>query len=671
MRALLLSSVSVAALLSVSVEKAATEEIVLDRITISATREDEAPIEALSSTSVVTRDELDRIQPTTPADILFGLPGVTTTESSGAGIGSDPVASSVNIRGLQDFGRVNVTIDGARQNFQRSGHNADGSFYIEPDLVEQVTVIRGPVSNVYGSGAIGGVVAFETIDPLDFLLPGERFAVSAKAQYDTNADGRLFSTTAATQAGERIGVLGNIVFRDRDDYQDGDGNTILNSGSDVVAGLGKIQILPADGMEIDLGYVGNRSEFVSGATGFQRDTEITDDTLTGTFSWDAPNSELIDLHASSYWTRTDTEQLRLDGSLRGNRRTFNIDTVGFDIFNTSRFSMGSMENAFTFGIDAFRDEVETNDPLGAGDQFTPSGERTVYGGFIQHQIEPTSWLEVIGALRFDAYELEGGDVEGEGDRVSPKLTVGVSPFEQTAFHGFQIYATYAEGYRAPAVTETLVQGFHPPPFQFEFIPNPDLEPEVAKTYEIGFNLARDAILTENDALRVKGAYFHNDVENFINGVFTPTPFPGFFTYENVANAEINGFEIEGIYDANWVFVSLAAHRIRGDNVNTDQPLTTIPPDKVVTTLGFRAFDQRLTFGGRWFAVAEQDRVPAGSPTSDAFDVVNLFAEYEHNDNLSFGAAVDNVFDQQYTRFLDASPNEGLTARLWIRGRFGT
>ena len=64
--------------------------------------------------------------PTRPADLLNTVPGVSSPGRP------DDAATVVNIRGLQDFGRVEVTIDGARQNFQRSGHNANGAFYLDP-----------------------------------------------------------------------------------------------------------------------------------------------------------------------------------------------------------------------------------------------------------------------------------------------------------------------------------------------------------------------------------------------------------------------------------------------------------------------------------------------------------------------------------------------------------
>ena len=69
----------------------------------------------LAGTSVVSREEFKRFQPSSPAEMLLSVPGINVQEDS------DDPGSSINIRGLQDFGRVNVMIDGARQNFQRSG----------------------------------------------------------------------------------------------------------------------------------------------------------------------------------------------------------------------------------------------------------------------------------------------------------------------------------------------------------------------------------------------------------------------------------------------------------------------------------------------------------------------------------------------------------------------
>ena len=126
--------------------------MVLDTITVTSGKTEDKVINDLAGSSVVTRRQIDLFQSSRISDVLQGVPGVAVQET-----GTDP-GQAVNIRGLQDFGRVNVLVDGARQDYQVSGHGANGTFYLDPELIGQVDITRGPVSTVYGSGAIGGVV---------------------------------------------------------------------------------------------------------------------------------------------------------------------------------------------------------------------------------------------------------------------------------------------------------------------------------------------------------------------------------------------------------------------------------------------------------------------------------------------------------------------------------
>ncbi len=66
-----------------------------------------------------------------------------------------------------------------------------------------------------------------------------------------------------------------------------------------------------------------------------------------------------------------------------------------------------------------------------------------------------SLLEVVSAARYDNYNLTSANVSSSGSRLSPKITVGVTPLP-----GVTPYVSYAEGYRAPSVTETLIAGAH-------------------------------------------------------------------------------------------------------------------------------------------------------------------------------------------------------------------
>ncbi len=641
--------------------------IALDTLTITATKTEDSPVESLAAESVVTRDDMELTEPGTIAELLRAIPGVTTVESS-----TNP-ASAINIRGLQDFGRVAVMIDGARQNFQQTGHGPDGIFFLDPELLEQTTVIRGPVSNVYGSGAIGGVVNFQTRTPDNFLKPHETWGVSGVTQYSTNGEGLLNGATAAARVSDGFAVLGSLLYRNTNDYDDGNGDPVHNSGHDILTGLGKVVITPADGHKITASILGNYTDYTTGDAGStQYDTDVY--ATTASLGWDfkSPDNPLIDMHSKVYWTATDVDQTYASGLSVNSSRSFRIDTTGLDVNNTSRFSTGFMDHAVTYGGDVFHDKVKTEDSAGSGSLYTPSGERTAYGAFVQDQITVGNWLEVIPAVRFDAYKLEGGGEENDGQRASPKITVGISPFENTILNGLKIYGTYAEGYRAPAVTETLINGVHPGSFSFDFLPNPNLKAETAHSIEAGINYQRSGLFTEQDRLLIKANVFQNEVDDYIDATFemNPSTFAFEYQYQNVAEARIRGVEVEANYDARWVFLGLAGHVIRGDNRVTDDPLTTVAPDKLVSTLGFRFLEDRVTIAGQWAAIAAQDRVPAGTPTSGSYNLVNLFATYQPREDLQLGLAVENLLDEDYTTYLGSDEGKGMTVKFTLRAKLG-
>lgn len=667
------------ALVALSSAALAQEETKLDLITVIIGKVKQSLHDAVGGVSVATRKDLEQHGSSSVSDVLAPMPGVSTEENA-----NDP-AQAVNVRGLQDFGRVAVTIDGARQNFQRTGHNADGMFYFEPEMMQQVTVTRGPVANVYGSGAIGGVVSFETIDSLSFLKEGENVAIQERLRYSTNGDGLLSGTTGAVRLGEFGGLLGSFVYRDSDDYEDGDGDTVADSSREIQAGLVKATLTPADGHRLDVSYLVNNDDFTNGGATTRYGNEVKAETLAAKYQIDAPSNDLIELTASAYWTGTLQDQERLTHSnpnspLIGMHRTFEVDTYGADAFNTSRFETGGLRHSFTVGADIFQDNVKVVDPISTADLFTPSGERTAGGAFIQDQIEIGSMLEFIVAGRFDAYELKGDTVDSDGTNFSPKATVVLKPFANTSLSGLKFYGTYAEGYRAPSVTETMIGGFHPAPSPFEFLPNPDLVPETAQNIEAGLTGAFENVLQDDDRLTFRAGAFRNKVKDYIGAAFidpdgdSGPPFFDYtddtYQYVNISNALLWGVELEIGYDAGWMFASLAGSHLRGDDETADTPLATIPADKLVTTLGFRFLDEKAMIGARWFAVAAQDRVPAGTPTSNAYNLVNLFGSYELNEYLSLAVNADNVFDEDYRAYMNGTDSPGRSFMFTVTGRLG-
>jgi len=657
--------IGIAALAGSSAARAETA-VNLDTFTVWATRTLDRVVDTLGGASAVTREQIDQGQAASISEVLRSVPGVEVMET-----GQDP-ASAISIRGLQDFGRVNVMIEGARQNFQTSGHSADGVFYLDPEVVERVDVTRGPVSVIYGSGAIGGVVNFQLRSPDSFLMPGETWASQLSGRYNSNNEGITMSGIAAARPTDTIGMLGNIVWRDSNDYRDGNGNRFTNSAQEIVNAVGRVVATPNDAHEIDFSYLYQNQDFVSGSGTRQRATEIVDSTAALKWLFNPAENAWVDARVSTYVTQTGADQTRLSN---GAERSFKITTTGIDAANTSRFSTGSVAHQVTYGGDYFLDDVTTFDQENAGgpNPFTPSGERSVYGLFVQDEVQVTDWLELIGALRYDSYSLKGGSVNSDGSRISPKITAGV-----TVMPGVQFFATYAEGYRAPAVTESLISGLHPGGFAFTFLPNPNLKPETAHNLEGGVNISFDDVFQAADVFRAKATVFQNKVDNFIEGVFTPGVPPPFgsFQYQNIANATLHGVELEAAYDAGKVFGDVSFAAIRGENDANGQHLASAPPDKLAATLGFRQLDERLVFGGTVTHYWSQNRVPPGGFTSNSYTLVDLFANYKHNENVTVNLALKNLFDTFYLPYLanvpasSPVPGAGFSFRVGANVRLG-
>lgn len=689
MRSALAGSVALAALCATAAHaqegasSTTTEEkkgrvTLLDRITISATRIDEAAIDALAAESVVDQEELDRIQADTAADVFRSVPGVAASAN-----GDDP-ATSINIRGMEQYGRVVVTLDGARQDYWRVGHGS-GSFYVEPELLKQVTVIRGPVSNTFGTGGIGGVVAFETMDAGDFLRDDETWALSEKLGYETNGSGKTTSTIGAYRINENADIIGNFVYRDRDAYVDGNGDTVPWTGEEVLSGFAKATFRPADGHEIKLGMIQQRYEdFITGSSGSNSatlsryDADTVNRTYTGSYTWNPEDNDWVDFALNVYHneTRADQDQVWPVSQI-GNSRYYEVQTTGFNAYNSSTIEGWGFQNTFTYGVD-YHHLVGDSDAAHFG-----AGTQDAYGGFLQWKGNRDEWLEMIAAVRYDGYELDGQtrttfeEASISGDRWSPRVTVGVTPFE-----GMQFYGTYSEGYRAPTVQDVF-RGGGAHGAGDTYIPNFALKPEVAKSWEAGVNFKYNDLLVLDDSLRGKVNYFHTDVEDYIEVDLLSTPRMA----KNIGDARLKGVEIEGIYDFAWGFVNVSGAWISAEVVSgqyAGQPLNNTPLDRYSATLGFRGAEDKLVYGVQFISVGEIFRTQRTATTINqpatkdpGFELVNLFADWQFNDNLKLAAGVENIFDVEYTDPQSSwatsaitEQGKGRTLKVSLTGRIG-
>ncbi|MGO4509890.1 TonB-dependent hemoglobin/transferrin/lactoferrin family receptor [Bradyrhizobium sp. 2TAF36] len=679
----------------------------LDTITAAASKTDERAVDALAPVSVVTSAQIESRQASTVGDLIYNVPGVWVQNR-----GDEP-STSINIRGLQDFGRVAVVVDGARQNYQRTGHFANGSFFLNPELISGIDIVRGPTANIYGSGAIGGVASFRTKDIEDVVRAGERWGVDVKTILGSNYGRALGSAFGGVHVNPNVDVFAGGTYSTQESYKDGTGFEVANTGNRLTSGIAKLTVRPADGHEIKLGTIfqediysvgqpprragdpnstnANGANNLSGTSIYRSDVKNYTTTLGWKYS--QPDDRWFDWDAKVYWNRTENDQVKTAhtsttpsvfcGGVPGNavsgcigsNRGYLLDTVGVDVYNTTRFDTGSWRHAVTYGLDAFQDKVSTQDRTGTSEVTTPGGQRTVSGGFVQWKANYTSMLEVIGALRYDNYQLSSASSSSGGDRLSPKITVGLVPTAVVT-----PYVSYAEGYRAPSITETLVSGPHsgatvndsffrcpsgtPGPgadSTFCFVPNPNLRPEVGKNKEIGFNIKKNDLFTAGDTLRGKINVFRNDISDFIdqvaygNPLVVPTgppPAPSitvlpFLQYQNVASARIQGLEAEAMYDANTWFFGLSGSYQNGKNLQTGFGLYSVPPQKVTTTAGVRLLDRTLILSVMWTSVIANTDIPPTYTPATSYDLVNLYAQYQPRPDLTLNFSVENLLNQYY------------------------
>jgi hemoglobin/transferrin/lactoferrin receptor protein len=159
-----------------------------------------------------------------------------------------------------------VVVDGARQNYQRTGHFANGSFFLNPELIGGIDIVRGPTANIYGSGAIGGVASFRTKDIQDVVRPGERWGVDTNTVFGTNNARALQSVFAGVRVNPNVDVFAGGSYSTQNNFKDGTGYEVANTWNRLSSGIGKLTVRPADGHEVKLGMIFQENLYNVGQT---------------------------------------------------------------------------------------------------------------------------------------------------------------------------------------------------------------------------------------------------------------------------------------------------------------------------------------------------------------------------------------------------------------------
>ncbi|NJB67899.1 hemoglobin/transferrin/lactoferrin receptor protein [Desulfobaculum xiamenense] len=621
-------------------------ETTLDRVVVSATRTEQTAFEAPASVIGIGKEAIERTQARTVKDILEDVPNVEFSDPT------NPFIQKPSLRGL-NTNQTTFKIDGARQNYSSQSGIGHSPLVADPEMLKEVEVLRGPSSALHGSGGIGGVISLRTKDAADFLEPDETFGARLKTGYQSGTSQTLSSAALYGRQGI-FDILGQGAYRDFGDTHTTNPSptkdTSYRTGYSK-SGMLKLSACPTEDQALSLSY--NYYDGFFGSTRAVSTFTEEQHRLVGNYEYAPSDNRWMDLKLTAQGEWRENEYL--NDVPRQLKDTF--DSLGGSVQNTSRFAFGPVaENALTYGVDFYRDHQEGTD-MGEPDPSRPDASAEDLGLFIQDEITILDRVKLIPALRFTSYSRTSDSdtaTDQDDSKVTPKFTaqVEVCPW-------LSVFGTYAQSYRPPSLDEIYFAIDHDMPWgKIRVLPNPNLKPETAETWEMGFNVGLDRLFTDNDPFRLKATYFREDVDDLIEAQQTKgfaTPPAGEIHYQsiNVGSVHRFGYELEGEYIIDNLSLSASYGKTLGWDEETGNR-TGGSPEKLSLRAGY-------AFPSRNLTVYWKSRFVGAYRTFNMFDDATVTynpytvhgigltwtPSFRNFDGFRLDLGVDNLFDTRY------------------------
>jgi len=652
----------------ISVNSHAQTPLEMEEIKITATRNAQQSEMPSRNITLIDKAELDEIQATSVPQTVAHLPNVTLSG------GPREDVQNVNIRGLGDT-QVLQLVDGVRQNFM-SGHRP--TYFLDPELIKNVEVLKGPSSALWGSGAIGGVISQNTIHAAD-LLGARDFGGFIKQGYHSNSD-KWLTTTALAGRMDSFDWLVSGFYRDGNDIELGNGKNLDGSASRDKGGMAKIDWFIDDAQTATFnlrssevnGAVPSNGAADIGSSNFMIQRENQTDHASVDYRL-APGNNWLNAQLMLYWNNTEMQEYRLS-----DRRTDSteIETLGLNLNN--RTELGNI--SFIYGVDGYQDKLSTQ--RSGINRATPMNATTdVWGAFTEVHIPFAEvWRVELGG-RYDYFSTEASN--SNEDRSDNAFSPSVALVWQTTDR-LNLTLRYDEAFRAPSVEELYTSGTH---FCYfgnicnTYIPDPNLKPEESHNWEFSANYNMQTVFKENDRVNLQASVFHNNVDNFIEQdttnyvrVFGPTadPIPLNTEYSNVDEARLKGFELTFNYGLNDFDAAVSYGQTRGEDKQTGEKLNGIPADKWVLDLSQRLFNRSVKTGLRLSHIETQNRTPSeDSRDYDHYTLADIYATWQpvSMPDMKLDLSVNNLFDQYYRVAFQELYMPGRDVRLAVRYQF--
>lgn len=640
-----------------------------DTMVVTATGNERSSFEAPMMVTVVEGNSPTSVTATSAADMLRNVPGLTVTGSGRTN------GQNVILRGYDKQG-VLTLVDGIRQGTDTGHLNAT---FLDPAIIKRVEVVRGPAALLYGSGALGGVISYETVNAADLLLPGNNTGYRV---YSSAATGDHSFGLGASAYGRTDDVDGIISFGARDigNIRQSDG---FNAPNDETIGnllaKGTWQIDPAQSLSTHLRYYNNSAlepknpqTSDASSTNVMTDRTTTQSDAQLSYRLKPLDQEWLNATAQVYYS-----EVKITANPQGSAEEKRKQTTeGGKLENRTRlFASSFASHLLTYGTETYKQEQT---PSGATESF-PQADIRFSSGWLQDEITLRDLpVAILAGTRYDNYKgSSDGYQDVNANKWSSRGALSITPTDW-----LMLFGSYAQAFRAPTMGEMYNDSKH---FSLNiagktltnyWVPNPNLKPETNETQEYGFGLRFSDVLMAEDELQFKTSYFDTKAKDYITtGVTMNFGFgPGGMycincsTYStNIDRAKIWGWDATMSYQTTFFNWGLAYNSTRGKNQTTNEWLDTVSPDTVISTLDIPVANSGFAVG--WIATFadRSTRVSSSGTPQAGYGLNDFYVSYKGEEKLkgvTTSVVLGNAFDKEYYA-PQGVPQDGRNAKLFV------
>ena len=582
-----------------------------DQIVITASRAPEEEARTPASVMIIDGDRIERLGESLVPALLRLTPSAAITQQGPTGLFTE-----VRIRGAENNHTL-LFIDGIRANDPATGGFARFEL-LNADLVSRIEVVRGPQSALWGSEAIGGVIAVNGL--------GDRPGYGASAEGGSFGLRRASASGAVVSTKARLaGALGWQRARGIDSFTgDGDKDGYRNLSGRI---RGTVDLSPA----VQLGAAGfaltGRSEF----DGYDEFTFERKDTLDSSKNRLAGGRLWMDLgDQDSVWKG------QLGASLLGSSNRNFLDENPTNRTRGSRRTLDTqVERSFSLGASSHRLIVAADSEREA------FHARGIVSGIPTDQDRDRNHNAVTLEWRGSAGALSGGLAVRHDmfNRFADATSLRASLLADVS-GGFALAGSYAEGIAQPTFFD--LYGFFPN----NFVGNPDLKPESSRGLEGSVRFRRSKVAASLTAYRQR---LHDEIVDVFdfNTFLSSTENRDGTSRRWGVEAELAWQPFESLrLSANYAYLKST----QPDNAN-DRQLEELRRPKHSGSLAADGSSGRWSYGASLAYVGShldrQEMLPFGVVRLHSYWLANARVAYAVRDGIELFGRVSNLLDAKY------------------------